>query len=478
MHFICVCFLALVLSLQTFSSQSADAHQEAFLLTRQLSQLSNNMFRYQIMLAKYSVDWGGEYPASASAFFAELAKSDYAEQLSNPFNQRSQASETLMNYADYKPDLKFAGRILYEPLMDKQKHITAYRLYAVNHLGKLLSKRGEISELVSEAESKYQPTGLHAAAQQGNIKAFAKLTAAQLNPLDRYGMTPLMWATASDQAAMVDYLVQQGGRFSPANHAGISEIYLATLSKSETWFQQALQRSKPADFAFVDAYGETALVKAVYMSQPSRVQALLAKQAPGADIALDLAYGEYYQLKTEPSMFELILPYASISGIQKVFVTSASAGDLVMLERMFAKGAEVNQLDFSDEFALGMAAYTGKLQIVKWLLDHGAEPNFLEPATANSALIMATSSSEYEIVAYLLSHGAKLDLQNAQGETALMLAVDYDAKDIFEILLKSGADSELRDQAGQSTQDRVRTKAELLGDSEFLKALNNYLRIP
>lgn len=98
--------------------------------------------------------------------------------------------------------------------------------------------------------------------------------------------------------------------------------------------------------------------------------------------------------------------------------------------------------------ALQLAAGRGRLDMVKLLLDAGADIDEIAtnapgdrmdgwPATA---LHEAIAGSRVEVVRYLLAHGARPDVHNRNGQTAVDLARSHGKSQILELLAPQGAD--------------------------------------
>ena len=88
-------------------------------------------------------------------------------------------------------------------------------------------------------------------------------------------------------------------------------------------------------------------------------------------------------------------------------------------------GASVHAVQSSNGFtALMTAAQEGHLDIVRWLLDQGAEANYATPATGQTALISACHQGHLEVARCLVeSGGARVNAADpASGNTALAAA--------------------------------------------------------
>src|SRR5574343_365244 len=82
-------------------------------------------------------------------------------------------------------------------------------------------------------------------------------------------------------------------------------------------------------------------------------------------------------------------------------------------------------------------SYYETVERVKELIDDGADINYQDPETKNTALIIASKWSYFEVVEYLLKSGADHNIQNYHGSTALIFG---NLKSIRS-LLKAGANT-------------------------------------
>ncbi|HEY7086441.1 MAG TPA: ankyrin repeat domain-containing protein [Tepidisphaeraceae bacterium] len=84
---------------------------------------------------------------------------------------------------------------------------------------------------------------------------------------------------------------------------------------------------------------------------------------------------------------------------------------------------------------LGVQLHWRRTKGMKWLLDHGADPNALRGERKESALHIAVQNGASEgVIRTLLNHGARTDLKNGQGKTAAQLARVAGKRRLVELL--------------------------------------------
>jgi ankyrin repeat protein len=103
----------------------------------------------------------------------------------------------------------------------------------------------------------------------------------------------------------------------------------------------------------------------------------------------------------------LIRAHANVNAANELAVTPlALASSIGMVEKLLAAGANPNLAGANGESPLMEASRSGRLEIVKALLEHGAEVNARENVRGQTALMWAVSQKHVDVVQMLLEHGA------------------------------------------------------------------------
>ncbi len=131
--------------------------------------------------------------------------------------------------------------------------------------------------------------------------------------------------------------------------------------------------------------------------------------------------------------------------------------DITFLKKLFSKfksskggkfGDYINEKHFGGDLPLFSAISSGNVELVKLLLDNGADFN-VRNKYGESPLHKACSEGHGSIVELLLKCGANPNVQNGRGKSPLYRACSEGHDGIVKLLLEHGADPNMKDQEGK-----------------------------
>ena len=135
----------------------------------------------------------------------------------------------------------------------------------------------------------------------------------------------------------------------------------------------------------------------------------------------------------------------------------AGEGDLSKVKAEVNSGTDVNSTDFIGQTALMYAAEQGRIEVVEYLVENGADVNAKSSAKGRgTALIYAASVNRVVVMEYLLKHGADINATTYNKETALFWATAKGYIKAVNLLLKNNADTKLKNKDGKTALDLAR----------------------
>ena len=165
---------------------------------------------------------------------------------------------------------------------------------------------------------------------------------------------------------------------------------------------------------------------------------------------------------------------------------SAGSGNLRTLELLHRFGVNVNGIRGGVpplRYILGWAANTPERSAgVRWLLEHGADPNLAWDEFGDAPLHIAAERWDVPMVELLVNYGADIHRRRADGRTAHTVAALHGNEDIAAWLLAHGAKDELsllehfvsacargdRPRAGEMVQAHPNLRDELRSEHHLL----------
>jgi ankyrin repeat protein len=180
-------------------------------------------------------------------------------------------------------------------------------------------------------------------------------------------------------------------------------------------------------------------------SRRSRILEPLSTAAGLAVMAL-VVIAAWYIIQNNPLM--------SAPGVREQELFDAVlAGESVEVERLLSGLTNPNIRDEEGNALLPVAATTGELEVVRLLLESGADVNStMKPGGAGkTALMEAAARNQGEMVNLLIAAGADVNQQeSASGLSALSFAARLSENQIIKILLAHGADPNVADENGST----------------------------
>lgn len=322
------------------------------------------------------------------------------------------------------------------------------------------------------------------AAKAGSKETIRSLIAgkADVNAKEADGTTALLWTAYHDDLGSADALLKAGADSKAANDLGATPLWAASQNGGSAMVRRLLDAGADPNAALLS--GETPLMVAARGGYADVVEQLIAKGAKvdatgtraqtalmwaasqkhsnvvkvlldrGANLSMKSSV--YYEVMAIPP--HGFLPYNRPipHGGETALMFAARSGDLESVKLLVAKGANVNDMDGWGVSAMTLAAHSGFADVVDFLLEMKANPNFM--LAGFSPLHEAIMRRDEHMVKALLDHGANPSDQlrtwtptrrssddwnfNASmvGATPLWLAASLGEPKLMRMLLDKGAD--------------------------------------
>jgi len=303
-----------------------------------------------------------------------------------------------------------------------------------------------------------------------------------VNAAEPDGTTALHWASYRDDGDSADVLIKAGANVNAANDLGATPLWTASLNGSAAMVRRLLQAGANPNAALL--LGETPLMVASRSGNPDVVSQLLAK---GANVNARAARGQtalmWAVAQKHPDVVALLLSHRAdvharseswrqmeaVSphgapeynreipyGNNTPLMFAARVGDLASAKLLVAAGANVNDQDAWGISVVTLAAHSGFLDLVEFLLDKRADPN--TSGAGFTALHEAIMRRDEPLVRTLLAHGAdpRAPLQawtptrrqssdlhfepELVGATPFWLAARFSQPNVMRRLVELGAD--------------------------------------
>lgn len=321
---------------------------------------------------------------------------------------------------------------------------------------------------------------------------------ADTTAVDRWNNTPLHYAIRHQNSQTIDYLLRNGASINQSNEAGLTPLYLSFVWKdrlTETSISKKLVERgaqinvNPKNFPhlvryvyrnhlvtkrrslrykatspFLNSFVKLLIQGHKQSPKPSGLGKLVTKLLMHQRLKLAKSLLNEYDLTIDPS-------YQNRKGFTPLMV-----GMLLprfpeaLAKKLLRQGKAVNIYNESGETALYYALRSRQPDMVRLLLEHGANPNQKLFNDSRPVHVAARSSRESGLkkIKYLAKAGADLDYENGAGRTPLDVAQNYDNKKIASYLIER---TRGRKSESESEQFRALHEAAEIGDLDLVKEL-------
>ena len=149
-------------------------------------------------------------------------------------------------------------------------------------------------------------------------------------------------------------------------------------------------------------------------------------------------------------IFLLTRPRArsNVEKTQSSLRNAARKGHNEAVKSLLNEGTDVHTVNVRGQTPLHLAAMTDNVDVVRMLVDGGADIDVADPGNDIKPLHNAATNGCTNVCEFLLKHGADMDAQTAEGDTALHLAATNKHFDVVSLLLSFHADHGIKNNAG------------------------------
>jgi uncharacterized protein len=219
------------------------------------------------------------------------------------------------------------------------------------------------------------------------------------------------------------------------------------MSETQLFFDAIRSGDLPAVRALLDqdaallsaknAQSQSPVLFSIYNGQ-KEIRDLLLSRGAHLELHEAAAAGDLLRVK-EIVQKDASLAKAYSSDGFPVLALAAVFGNFDVTKYLHEKGGDINAVatNGTGYNALTGAVASGHSEIVKWLLDHGAEPNY-RYAAGYTPLLTAAANGHLEILKALLAHGADLHAKTNDGKNALAYAQERKHTVVAEYLRSQG----------------------------------------
>ncbi|KAJ7759534.1 ankyrin repeat-containing domain protein [Mycena metata] len=125
-------------------------------------------------------------------------------------------------------------------------------------------------------------------------------------------------------------------------------------------------------------------------------------------------------------------------------------GQLDVVKFLIERGADVNASNKDGYTSLYLASERGHLGVVEFLIEHGADVN-ARNKDGYTSLHLVSRDGHLDIVKFLIEHGADINASTEGGYTSLSMASENGHLEVVKFLIEHGADINASDKYGRTS---------------------------
>jgi len=295
-----------------------------------------------------------------------------------------------------------------------------------------------------DASDSLKRTALFHAAKQGYGDVATMLLRQGADPnLSPDSKGPLYFAVEAGNGPLAELMLERGAQAD----AKADPPLLVAASIGHTKIAELLI-DKGASFNAVDAQGNTALHIAAENGHQYIVKLLLRKQA---DVTIRNQFGETALERAIAGQYKAIIDdLVNVNSPIDIFA-AIGLGDLDKVQKELESNPKLISAIRRGYTPLHLAAKVGRIEMVSYLLENGADPNAkTDDAGAVTPMYLATRGGQVEVAKALIANGVDVNqVVTVNGTIAppLYFAVIEGFDAMVSVLLEAGADVNVRCQA-------------------------------